>query len=142
MPWTTTALYLPLHVAGVDGPPCVLQRRVPQDGHLPGVRIDLNVDDVQSEGVAHAAGVDRSAAYNGAPSAVQPGRQGLEGDAQLGVLPVGQDTLLYSTSSGETSQMRAARSIICCLMSWAASWQAVPILKVTPLPAGARAVAD
>ena len=88
------ALYLAFDIAGMDGPSGVLQSGVAQDGHLAGVRVNLHVHDVQSEGVAHATRVDRRAAHDGASGSVEPGRKGLEGDAQLRVLPVGQHTLV------------------------------------------------
>ena len=88
------ALDLALDVAGVYGPPGVLQSGVAKNSHLARVGVYLHVHDVQPEGVAHAAGVDRCPAHDGAAGAVEPGRQGLEGDAQLRVLPVGQDALV------------------------------------------------
>ena len=114
------ALYLTFHVGGMDGLAGVLNRSVANDFHLAGVLVNFHVNDVNADAGAGSAGVDAAAPHDGASGRHLAGGQLLKGHLQLVVGPMLEHAVSNFTSSGSTSQMRAALAIICCLMSWAA----------------------
>src|SRR5262245_30889599 len=69
------ALDLPLHIAGMDGPPGILNRRVAYHLHLAGLPIDLDIADVRGEPAGRAVRVERATRVDRAARGARAGGQ-------------------------------------------------------------------
>ena len=87
-------LQLPLHVARMHRLAHILQRGIAQNVHLARLRVNLHVDYVHCESVAHAAGVHRGAPHDRPARAVQPPRKIRECHSQFAIPPMPQNALV------------------------------------------------
>ena len=73
--------------------PSVLQGGIAQDLGLAGLRVDLDVDDMEAKAGAGAAGSQIGPADNGAAGRVQSPRQLFERQAPFGITAIDEATL-------------------------------------------------